>query len=81
MSEVVIVSGVRTAVGTFGGSLVDVSAVKIGSLVVKEALRRAGLRPKAGDCSLSTISFFFVGSERQTVSSRRSITGILMRWQ
>lgn len=49
MSEVVIVSGVRTAVGTFGGSLRDVPVVDLGSLVIKEALRRAGLRPKSGE--------------------------------
>ena len=46
MSEVVIVSGVRTAIGAFGGSLKDVSVVSLGSLVIKEALKRAGLRPK-----------------------------------
>jgi len=46
MPDVVIVSGVRTAIGAFGGSLKDVSAVNIGSLVIKEALKRAGLRPK-----------------------------------
>ena len=47
MSEVVIVSGVRTAIGAFGGSLRDVPVVSLGSLVIKEALKRAGLRPKA----------------------------------
>jgi len=47
MSEVVIVSGVRTAIGTFGGSLRDVPVVSLGVLVIKEALKRAGLRPKA----------------------------------
>jgi acetyl-CoA C-acetyltransferase len=48
MSEVVIVSGVRTAVGAFGGSLRDVPVVNLGALVIKEALKRAGLRPKTG---------------------------------
>jgi len=43
--KVVIVSGVRTAIGNFGGSLKDVSAVKLGSIVIKEALKRAGLKP------------------------------------
>ena len=46
MSEVVIVSGVRTAIGAFGGSLRDVAVVNLGALVIKEALKRAGLRPK-----------------------------------
>jgi acetyl-CoA C-acetyltransferase len=45
VKEVVIVSGVRTAIGAFGGSLKDVPVVKLGSLVIKEALKRAGLRP------------------------------------
>ncbi|MCS5696709.1 acetyl-CoA C-acetyltransferase [Desulfofundulus thermocisternus] len=48
MKEVVIVSGVRTAIGAFGGSLKDVPVVKLGSLVIKEALKRAGLRPVSG---------------------------------
>ena len=45
MREVVIVSAARTAVGTFGQSLKDVPVVKLGGLVIKEALKRAGLRP------------------------------------
>ncbi len=45
MREVVIVSGVRTAIGTFGASLKDVSAVKLGSVVIKEVLRKVGLKP------------------------------------
>ncbi len=45
MREVVIVSAARTAVGSFGQSLKDVAVVKLGGLVIKEALKRAGLRP------------------------------------
>jgi acetyl-CoA C-acetyltransferase len=48
MREVVIVSGCRTAIGTFGGSLKDVPAIELGSLVMQEALKRAGLRPQTG---------------------------------
>ena len=44
MREVVIVNGVRTAVGTFGGSLKDVSAVKLGAKVIEEVIRRTGLK-------------------------------------
>ena len=47
MTEVVIVSGVRTAIGSFGCALKDVPVVKLGALVIKEALKRAGLRPRA----------------------------------
>ena len=39
--EVVVVSGVRTAIGTFGGSLKDVSPTELGAQVVREALKRA----------------------------------------
>jgi len=46
MTEVVIVSGVRTAIGNYGGALRDTPASKLGSIVIKEALKRAGLRPK-----------------------------------
>jgi acetyl-CoA C-acetyltransferase len=46
MTDVVIVSGVRTAIGNYGGALRDTSVVKLGSIVIKEALKRAGLRPK-----------------------------------
>jgi len=52
MSEVVIVGGVRTAIGVFGGSLRDVSVVSLGALVIKEVLKRAGLRPRASDSLL-----------------------------
>ena len=49
MSNVVIVSGVRTAVGQFGGALKDIPVVDLGAVVLKAALKRAGLRPVAGD--------------------------------
>ena len=44
MKEVVAVSAIRTAIGAFGGALKDQPVVKLGSLTVKEALQRAGLR-------------------------------------
>ncbi|MBI5525467.1 MAG: acetyl-CoA C-acetyltransferase [Deltaproteobacteria bacterium] len=45
MNEVVMVSGVRTPIGSFGGSLKDVSATELGRLVVVEAIKRAGIEP------------------------------------
>ncbi len=45
MKEVVIVSGSRTAVGTFGSSLKNVSAIDLGSAVMKDVLRKVTLRP------------------------------------
>lgn len=48
-NEVVIVSAVRTAIGSFLGSLKDVSAVDLGATVIKEALERAGVSPELVD--------------------------------
>lgn len=47
MKEVVIVSAVRTPIGSFGGSLVSLSATKLGALAVKGAISKIGLDPKA----------------------------------
>jgi len=44
MKEVVIVSAVRTPIGSFGGALSQVPAVELGALVIKEAVARAGLQ-------------------------------------
>jgi acetyl-CoA C-acetyltransferase len=41
--DVVIISGVRTPIGKFQGSLSDLSATQLGSIVVKEAVQRAGI--------------------------------------
>lgn len=49
MKEIVIASAVRTAVGNFGGSLKDVPAVDLGALVIKEAIKRAGITPEVVD--------------------------------
>ncbi len=49
MKEVVIVSAARTPIGTFGGSLKDVSAKQLGAIAVKEALKRAGLKAEQVD--------------------------------
>jgi acetyl-CoA C-acetyltransferase len=43
--EVVIVSGVRTAIGDFGGALKDVAPTELGAQVTREAIRRAGVAP------------------------------------
>jgi acetyl-CoA C-acetyltransferase len=48
MKKAVIVSGCRTAVGAFGGSLKDVPVVDLGALVLRETLQKAGLRPARG---------------------------------
>ena len=49
MKKVVIVSAVRTPVGSYGGVFKDFSAVKLGVVAVKEALKRAKLDPEQVD--------------------------------
>lgn len=49
MREVVIVSAVRTAIGAYGESFKDVSAVELGATVIKEAISRAGIKPEMID--------------------------------
>lgn len=49
MKEVVIVSGVRLPVGSYGGSLKDISAIDMGAMVVAEAVKRAGIKPSDVD--------------------------------
>jgi len=45
MKDVVIVSGSRTAIGSFGGGLKSVSVVELGSIVMKDVLKRICLKP------------------------------------
>jgi len=45
MSSAVIVSGARTAIGSFGGALSDVPATELGRVVIESALKRAGIDP------------------------------------
>ena len=49
MKELYVVNCCRTAVGSFGGSLKDVSAADLGAIAVKEALKRANVAPEAVD--------------------------------
>ena len=49
MKKPVIVSAVRTAVGKFGGTLRDIQAYKLGSVVMKEAVNRAAIQPEIID--------------------------------
>src|SRR5215831_7470820 len=44
--EVVVLSGVRTAVGTFGGSLKDKPPTELGAAVIREAVKRANVKPE-----------------------------------
>jgi len=46
MKEIYLVNCCRTAIGSFGGSLKDVSTAKLGEIVAKEAMARAGVKPE-----------------------------------
>ncbi len=46
MKEVVIVSAVRTPVGSYLGSLSSLKATELGAIVIKEAVKRAGIKPE-----------------------------------
>ena len=48
--EVVIISAVRTPMGSFGGALKDISAVQLGAIAIKGAVEKAGLACSAGLC-------------------------------
>jgi len=49
MKDVVIVSACRTAIGTFGGTLKNVIGANIAAVVMKEAIKRAGIEPSIID--------------------------------
>ncbi|MFL2636451.1 MAG: thiolase family protein [Tepidiformaceae bacterium] len=49
MEDVVLVSGVRTAIGRFNGSLANTPASDLGSTVIKEAVNQAGIEPEVVD--------------------------------
>ena len=56
LNEVVVVSGVRTAVGDFGGSLKNHTPADLGSAVVAEAVRRSNVDPAAvGHCVIGNV--------------------------
>src|SRR2546423_91143 len=46
MKEVVIVSAVRTPIGSFGGALSSMPATKLGAIAIQEAVKRAGIKPE-----------------------------------
>src|SRR5438067_3061622 len=54
--DVVIISGCRTPIGKFQGSLADLTAPQLGALVVREAVKRANLDPgKVDECIMGNV--------------------------
>ena len=52
MRDVVVVSGSRTAIGNFGGGLMNVPVVDLGAVVMKDVLKRINLKPVAGAAAM-----------------------------
>ena len=56
LEDVVIISGVRTPVGKFQGSLSDFSAPQLGAMVVREAVKRAGIEAdQVDECIMGNV--------------------------
>ena len=53
MRDVVVVSGARTAIGSFGGGLMNVPVVDLGAVVMKDVLKRVNLRPVVGTAAMN----------------------------
>jgi acetyl-CoA C-acetyltransferase len=71
MKEVVIVSAVRTAIGNFGGGLSKFSAVDLGVIAAKEAIKRAGISPsEINECIIGNI---LSAGEGQNIARQISI--------
>ncbi|MFH1382905.1 MAG: acetyl-CoA C-acetyltransferase [Chloroflexota bacterium] len=71
MREVVVVSGARTAIGNFGGALKDIPVVQLGSIAIKEAVRKAGIRPKPSQEVLGYGPDAFKGAELTELEKAR----------
>jgi acetyl-CoA C-acetyltransferase len=69
MQDVVIVAGVRTPVGNFNGGLKSMPVVRLGALVLKETLKKAGLRPQVTDAQLSVAPDALEGQGRIDLES------------
>ena len=66
--DVVLLSGVRTAIGAFGGSLKDVSAIDLGTTAIREAIARSGVQ--ADDLGLAVMGNVIHGEGRDPYLSR-----------
>ncbi len=71
MKEVVIISAARTAIGSFGGSLANFSAVELGVFAAKEAIKRAGINPS--DIDETIIGNILSAGEGQNIARQITI--------
>ena len=75
MKKIVIASACRTAIGKFGGTLANVPATELGSIVIKEALNRANVAPEQVDhvymgCVIQACLLYTSPSPRDRTRSR-----------
>ena len=77
MKEIYIVNCCRTAVGSFGGSLKDTPAAELGSIVIKEALNRAGVKPEQVDEVM--FGCILTAAQGQNVARQASLTTMAPR--
>ncbi|MFN3554995.1 MAG: acetyl-CoA C-acetyltransferase [Bacteroidales bacterium] len=71
MREVVIVSAARTAIGNYGGGLAGFSAVDLGVIAAREAIRRAGIKPT--DVDESIVGNILSAGQGQNIARQVSI--------
>ncbi len=79
MRDSVIVSAVRTPIGKFLGGLKDLKAPQLGALVVREAVRRAGIDPEQST-SASSATWSAPGWARTRRARRRSAAASTTAW-
>ena len=66
--DAVILSAVRTAVGKFQGSLSEITATQLGAIVVREAVKRANLKPEQVDeCIMGNVLPAGLGDRKSVV--------------
>ena len=73
MSDIVILSGARTAIGTFGGSLASVTPIELGTIAASAALERAGIE---GDKIGHTVFGHVINTEPRASSKPSRLTSL-----
>ncbi|MBL8645324.1 MAG: acetyl-CoA C-acetyltransferase [Rhodospirillaceae bacterium] len=71
MSDIVIASATRTAIGSFGGSLANLTGAELGQIVITEALKRAGVN--AADVSEVVMGQVLTAAQGQNPARQASI--------
>jgi len=71
MKDIYLISGCRTAIGSFGGKLKDVSAPQLGAIVAKGAIERAGISP--GDISETMFGGVLTAGLGQNIARQAAI--------